>query len=121
MEILLAGHPAPLIQLGSNDHSGTTKPAFPGSTLLGTSLDFKPFSRRMPFPKGSTLLVYTDGLTEAMNSAGKAFSRRKVHSSFMQGDRDPQETLAVLLQNWRDHLSDQQPLDDVCVVAVRAS
>lgn len=121
LDILLAGHPPPLIKLGAKGSIDARKTPFPGSTLLGTSLEFKPLLREIQFPSGSAVMVYTDGLTEALNPKGNAFSRRRVHSSFVEGGTSPRDTMAHLLQNWRDHVSNHDLIDDVCVVTLSAS
>jgi serine phosphatase RsbU (regulator of sigma subunit) len=121
LEILLAGHPPPLINSGPKVALDVPKPLFTGSPLLGTSLEFEPLVKNVKFPSGSSVMVYTDGLTEALNPKGKAFSRRRAHTCFVEGSKKPQENLAHLLQNWRDHISEQQLIDDVCVVTLSAS
>lgn len=121
LDILLAGHPAPLLRTGVEGETGTLSPPLPGSPVLGSSLDFAPTCRQIPFPKGASLLVYTDGLTEAANAQGKAFLRRRVRDSFLKGSGDPRESLAILVEDWRSFLASEGPRDDVCVVALRAA
>ncbi|MGW1073070.1 PP2C family protein-serine/threonine phosphatase [Streptomyces sp. NPDC002537] len=63
------GHPAPLLLRGGEVHCA--EPSVPALPLalgeLGTGEDR---TDTVPFPPGTTLLLYTDGLTEARNRAG---------------------------------------------------
>jgi serine phosphatase RsbU (regulator of sigma subunit) len=121
LDLLLAGHPPPLLRTGLDGETGAISPPLRGSPVLGSSLDFKPTLRQVPFPKGSSLLTYTDGLTEAANAAGKMYLRRRVRETFLKGSGDPREALALLMEDWRGFLVSETPNDDVCVIALRAA
>lgn len=121
LDLLLAGHPAPLLKTGVEGETGAISPPFAGSTVVGESLNFAPIRRQVPFPKGSCLLAYTDGLTEAANATGKMFMRRRVRESFLKGSADPRQTIAVLLEDWKTFLAHETPNDDVCVIALRSA
>jgi serine phosphatase RsbU (regulator of sigma subunit)/HAMP domain-containing protein len=121
LDILVAGHPAPILRKGEQGETGNLKPALPGSSVAGISLEFEPTLRRIPFPKGTSLLMFTDGLTEAMDANSKMFLRRRVRDVVLSGSGDPRETLSQLLGNWRGFLGGEAPRDDVCVIAMRAA
>jgi serine phosphatase RsbU (regulator of sigma subunit)/HAMP domain-containing protein len=120
LDILLAGHPRPIVRVAQGSETAASKAIFPGSTVVGMSLEFEPTLQRIPFPKGTSLLMYTDGLTEAVNRTGKPFARRRVHDVALSGSGDPSETLSRLLGSWRAFLGGVAPQDDVCVIAMRA-
>jgi serine phosphatase RsbU (regulator of sigma subunit) len=119
IDILLAGHPPPVIKPPGDAPSGL--PPFKGTQALGMDPDFVPTVRRIPFPKGASFMVYTDGLTEAVNPGGKSFGRKRAREAFLLGRGDPREALTRLLDGWRGYLAGKPPADDVCVVVVRAA
>ncbi|MFE0626191.1 PP2C family protein-serine/threonine phosphatase [Streptomyces sp. NPDC058864] len=69
VRLINRGHPAPLLFLG--DTVRYVEPARPGLPLglaaLGEGHDAVD---TLPFPEGATLLLYTDGLTEARDASG---------------------------------------------------
>jgi serine phosphatase RsbU (regulator of sigma subunit) len=121
LELLLAGHPHPLLKLGLSGETGMVMPPLGSSTILGNSLDFSAAYRKVPFKRGTTLLMYTDGLSEAVNVAGKAFGRRRVRDCFLAKSGDPRETLNGVVDDWRRYLDKSSPGDDVCAVVMRAT
>jgi serine phosphatase RsbU (regulator of sigma subunit) len=117
IDVLLAGHPPPLIK----SPEGGRSPILRGSSVLGDNVHYTPLVHTVPFPRGSSLLVYTDGLTEAANDAGKAFGRKRVRQGFLGGSGDPHEALRRLLDDWRSYRGEQPARDDVCVLAMRTA
>ncbi|MFF7725334.1 PP2C family protein-serine/threonine phosphatase [Streptomyces sp. NPDC008001] len=69
LRLLNRGHPAPLLLRGGHVHyAEPSEPALPlGLAELGAGGDR---TDTVPFPPGTTLLLYTDGLTEARDRAG---------------------------------------------------
>lgn len=121
LDLLVAGHPPPIIKVPGASEAGARPMVFPGSSALGMDVDFNPAQRRVPFPKGSSLLVYTDGLTEAANPRGKMFGRKRAREIFLQGKGEPHEALARLFDGWRGYLDGAAPDDDVCVLVMSAA
>jgi serine phosphatase RsbU (regulator of sigma subunit)/HAMP domain-containing protein len=121
LDLLLAGHPPPILRTGIEGETGFLKVGKSGSTVAGLHLEFEPLLLRIPFQKGTSLVLYTDGLTEAMNQSGKMFSRRRARDAILAGRGDPRETINHTLEAWRTHLGGQPPRDDVCVVVMRAA
>ncbi|MFF4955348.1 PP2C family protein-serine/threonine phosphatase [Streptomyces chattanoogensis] len=69
LRLVNRGHPAPLLlHAGRVRRAEPSEPALPlGLAELGAGQDR---TDTVPFPPGATLLLYTDGLTEARNRAG---------------------------------------------------
>lgn len=118
MDILLAGHPRPFIKLSDEKQK---LPPIATSGALGMSVVFTPSVQQVPFPKGSTLLAYTDGLTEATNSKKVMFGRKRVRDSVFEGKGEPRVALPRLIDGWRGFLGEATPEDDVCVILMRAA
>lgn len=121
IDLMLAGHPVPMVRHHDREAMQLVKLPYMGSSVLGAEHECNPVCRRIPFPKGSSLLFYTDGLTEAADKHGKLFSRKRAREAFLKAGSDPDEILTTLLQDWKEYLADRTPLDDVCVVAVKAA
>ncbi|MBT2385091.1 PP2C family protein-serine/threonine phosphatase [Streptomyces sp. ISL-11] len=69
LRLVNRGHPAPLLLRGGQVHS--VEPSEPALPLALTEPGFDEGRTDMvAFPPGTTLLLYTDGLTEARNRAG---------------------------------------------------
>lgn len=121
LELLLAGHPHPLIKMGLVGETGMVLPPLASSTVMGGDLDFQASYRKVPFTSGTSILLYTDGLTEANNGDGKAFGRRRVRDSFVNKSGEPRDILNGIVDDWRKFLGPSSPGDDVCAVVMRAA
>jgi sigma-B regulation protein RsbU (phosphoserine phosphatase) len=112
-----AGHPSPvLLRPGS-------APAFPlDSTAMMAGLfpDMPVESRELDLRPGDTLLLYTDGVTEAFDAKGVAFgeSRLAEHLARERGGTAA-EVVAGVLGAVRQHAGDESQSDDITLVAVR--
>ena len=119
MEVLNAGHPFPLI-VQPGEKGVKPEPLDLRSDLLGISLDFKPASSRIEFPKATSLFMYTDGLIEGRPDRKPYGQRRLNKACYLQSH----QTIGLLVENvyhdWQAHLEGQPALDDVCLMAVRA-
>ncbi|MBN1091710.1 SpoIIE family protein phosphatase [Blastococcus sp. TML/M2B] len=67
--ISLAGHPPPLLRTADGDVVALGSPAAPLGVDAGTVFT----DHTVELPAGSTLLLYTDGVTEARDAAGEQF------------------------------------------------
>lgn len=69
---------------------------------------------------GDSLLLYTDGVTEAMDPAGQFFGEpRLVHELTRSEDTRPTALVGDLMQSVVDFAGGRDPHDDVTVLAVR--
>jgi sigma-B regulation protein RsbU (phosphoserine phosphatase) len=75
----------------------------------------------IPFPSGSTMLMYTDGATDMTNPAGISFGQERLRAAFTGGLTGTAQDLCDHV--WKD-LSVYQAgctqADDVALVAMRA-
>ena len=66
---------------------------------------------------GDSLLVYTDGVTDALNSAGAAFGYERLISALKDGSaQQPESTLDRLLHAVQAHAGDVAQTDDITAV-----
>jgi serine phosphatase RsbU (regulator of sigma subunit) len=89
LELVLAGHPPPLL----------TRPDAPpeyvplqGGMVLGASQGSRYAARTMPFPAGTTIVLYTDGLVERRGASIDAGLDRL--RELVADDEDPSSTVS---------------------------
>ncbi|MFH8569261.1 PP2C family protein-serine/threonine phosphatase [Streptomyces sp. NPDC017993] len=114
LRLVNRGHPAPLLL-----HAGQVRSADPSEPALPLGLaDLGADQERtdtLPFPPGATLLLYTDGLTEARNRAGDFYSPG---AGLAERDFDgPDALLDTLLAEVSRH-ADGRITDDMALLAV---
>ncbi|WP_326689422.1 serine/threonine-protein phosphatase [Streptomyces sp. NBC_01795] len=114
IRIVNRGHPGPLlINRGRTTLLEPSVPALPlGLTELGVWPDH---TDEFPFPPGSHLLLYTDGLSEARNAKGDFYDpvKRLAHSFFAH----PGELLETVLADVESHTGGVSA-DDMALLAV---
>ncbi|MFJ9854755.1 PP2C family protein-serine/threonine phosphatase [Streptomyces sp. NPDC101150] len=117
LRLVNRGHPAPLVLHAGNVRSAEpSEPALPlGLAELGTARDR---TDTLPFPAGATLLLYTDGLSEARNRAGDFYDP----AAGLAGREfpGPDGLLDALLAEVRRH-SGGRITDDMALLAVTRS
>ncbi len=117
LRFLNAGHTLPLIYRASTSSCASL---FSSNFPLGV---FDPFSFQqnvIQLEKGDTLILYTDGVSEALNRTREQFGHeRLIEVIFQYGDRSPKELLHAILERVQE-FSDKQPQhDDVTLMIVR--
>ncbi|MEU5837904.1 PP2C family protein-serine/threonine phosphatase [Streptomyces diacarni] len=114
LRLVNRGHPGPvLLHQGRTTLLEPDEPALPlGMTELGVWPDE---IDEVPFPPGSQLLLYTDGLSEARNADGVFYdpAGRLSRSYFA----DPEELLETILIDVADHTGGEA-VDDMALLAV---
>ena len=114
-ELANAGHPWPLLA----DRRGT-RPVEGSNLPLGLLPDAEYSSRWLQLEVGDTLLLYTDGLTEAENGAGEELGIGRAAAALRRAqDRPLPELLAACRQTMIDFLEGRPRGDDLTLVALR--
>ncbi len=116
-----AGHPAPLhLERGAGRVTLCTPPDGPGPAL-GLMPDFAYDTTCRPFAAGDAVLLFTDGLHEAEDSAGEQFGQKRLAAAVTARLRQP---TAPMLDGLLNDVQAVRPPgagplpDDVCLVAV---
>lgn len=114
------GNPAPLLLRPGSVR--TLAPQEPGPPLgLGDLAPAGDWSLTVPFPADSTLVLMTDGTTEARDADGSFYdpvARLRPHSA-----ADPESVVRTLRREVRAHVARRvggRPADDMAVLALRA-
>lgn len=77
-------------------------------------------SSTMQFHHGDTLLLYTDGVTEAMNTEGEEFGTDKTLCSISDRQiQDPQSIIENVLIGVRQHAGTAPQSDDITMLCIR--
>lgn len=115
MNYINAGHPSP-IMVGS---AGVREISTPANPPLGLFPEIRFKSRQAEFAPGDILLAYTDGVTEAFNSAGEPFSRERLLSILQPAAATALGLLERVEAGVRAHSADAAVSDDITMLAVR--
>jgi serine phosphatase RsbU (regulator of sigma subunit) len=113
-----AGHEPPLLFLPDGER--LISPLSPGQPL-GLFPDPEIDEQRLHIPSGSTLLLYTDGATDAANGQGDLFGLERLVESVRANLETPAQALCDhLLAILIEHQGAGSQTDDITLVGVRA-
>ncbi|WP_189972554.1 PP2C family protein-serine/threonine phosphatase [Streptomyces avidinii] len=115
LRLLNRGHPEPLLLHGGGEVA-VLAPAEPALPLgMGDLGGWPDLVQEWPFPAGTTLLLYTDGLTEARDGAGDFYDpAARLRGRIFPG---PQALLSALSNDVRRHTGGGAT-DDMALLAV---
>ncbi len=116
LEYCNAGHNAPILI-----HGGETRFfAESESTPLGVWDEAEYPSHTLQLSQGDTLLLYTDGVTEAMNPANEKFGDdATLRCAADCSSETPEKIIAHLLQSVRSHAGNAPQSDDITMLCIR--
>ncbi len=119
IQVLNAGHPFPML-LQSKENGGENEPLMLRSDPLGLDDGFHPAMAQVAFPRGTALFMFTDGLTEG-HPAHKLYSERRLaKAATISASTNINQMVIRVYEDWKKHLQGQPPVDDVCLMALRA-
>ena len=115
-----AGHDAPvIIQNGERKTLSSQLPVKP-NLPVGIFTDFNYEMQDTMFESGSTLFLYTDGLTEAMNKSHKLFgSDRMMNLLNSTEDLTPRQLLEKMNSEVHSFMDGMEQSDDLTMMAIR--
>ncbi len=91
------------------------------SGILGLFPESSAAVATIPFDKGDTILLFTDGLNEGANPAGKRFGMNNIRQSCSKNlDKSMDRMVDQLILDWRNFTANPRADDDVCVIGVKA-
>lgn len=116
LEYCNAGHNPPVMLSGVNGQALLET----GGPVLGVVPGFPYESGEVEFRPGQTLLVYSDGFSEAMNTRLEEFTDERLRASAeASAGLLPGRLLDVLLQEVNEFCGDAPQTDDMTIMAVR--
>jgi sigma-B regulation protein RsbU (phosphoserine phosphatase) len=113
LEYVCAGHPFPLLRRAS----GEVEELGRGSLPLGLRDGLESNAATVTLEPGDLLLLYSDGLPEAVNAAGEAFGYDALRQ-LLRVEGQPQAIHDRLLRALDTHLAGEPLKDDVSIVVV---
>jgi sigma-B regulation protein RsbU (phosphoserine phosphatase) len=112
-----AGHPS-LVRVRPG--SPPTLPAGPTGGLAGIERGLKFTRQSIEFLAGDTLVLYTDGVTEAMNEQDELFDDERLLAHFAAvSSNTAAETVTSLVDAVRRFVGQREPSDDIAILAMR--
>lgn len=111
-----AGHEAPLLV-----RDGKLIPLDIGGMIVGVDRDQTYEKGVFDFKPGDTLLLYTDGLPDAMNAEGQRFGRERTEQLLLDvADKSANDALNHILWTVRQHTGPRRATDDTTLVIIKA-
>ena len=121
LTIARAGHNWPLFY---SSQTGTIEPLKTKGVCLGIDRD-KGFAscleeKSIPVKSGDVLLLYSDGITEAMNANHHLFDQSRLESALKESARFPADKIVERINLRLDEfVQSEEPHDDVTMVAIK--
>jgi len=115
LTISSAGHPAPILR----KPDGTVSELQIKRNLpLGVSENYEYRETEYILKSGDLVLLYTDGITEAMNGSGDMFGAARLKHVVSCGGQDPQQLLASISRSVGEHAAGRPQSDDLTMVCL---
>ncbi|MBO5614111.1 MAG: SpoIIE family protein phosphatase [Prevotella sp.] len=113
-----AGHDAPLL-VGSGIKSLPCDANIP----VGIMPSWEYTQQEVQIPAGTTLFLFTDGLTEAMNASYEQFQMERINEvvsrAIAQQQLEPRQLIAQMLQAVHHFVGDAEQSDDLTMMAIQ--
>jgi serine phosphatase RsbU (regulator of sigma subunit) len=112
-----AGHPAALLKHRGKERVEllqSSRRSFP----LGISREFETHPVNVALEPGDEVLLYTDGVSEAMNPLQKLFGTDRLSESFARPHQSIAEVVDGLVQDVMHFREDRLPSDDMTLIAL---
>jgi sigma-B regulation protein RsbU (phosphoserine phosphatase) len=111
-----AGHEQPFLVRGGGEISRLTA----GGTLLGIMEDYPYAEETVNLQRGDVVLIFSDGVTEAMNASGEQLGEGPIVSVLQrQCAGDPEELKEALVAAVRTHAGGAPQADDITIVVIK--
>jgi len=113
--IVDAGHnPAVMVSPGGRLH----QPVVPKGVALGVVEDFEFSEGRVHMPSGATLVLYTDGTTDARSTSGESFGAERLLTAIRSAGKGPKELVSSVTTAIEAFASGAPPEDDITLLAI---
>ena len=114
LEYAVAGHPRPIVLAGRRRFSIAQAGGFPISMFAGETYT----TNRCVLPEEATIILYTDGLTEARRD-GHMLGERGLRETIRRHLEEPAQQLAESLMGRAARYAGGTPDDDMAVVVIK--
>ena len=110
-----AGHLPPLLR---SSNGSVSELKIPRNVALGVLNDCEFGETRHALKAGDSVLLYTDGVTEAMDKAGKMFGVERLKQVMASGGKHPREILSGINFAVSEHTAGYPQSDDLAMVCL---
>lgn len=112
-----AGHPSPALL---HPGSPASLPAAATGGLAGIAPGLEVSRQEIAFGPGDTLVLYTDGVDEAMNARDEPFGEERLLAQLnAEPGGSASETVSRLVSAVQRFVGEREPSDDIAVLAIR--
>jgi serine phosphatase RsbU (regulator of sigma subunit) len=119
LEFVNAGHLPPILRRASGQLEEVGTPEENG-LALGMFEEATYQTSRVTIDRGDLLVLYSDGITEAENSAGRPFDETGIQTVLVaQADKDPEHIGRALLAAVEAHAGDVKLADDLTALVLK--
>lgn len=118
LTLVNAGHPAPLLRRRS---SGAIEEVNANSVVgvpLGIAEDYEYQAHEVSLHPGDSLIVYSDGVTEALDKEGRQFGPKRLRACLQDVHDSPRELGERILRAVQDHAAGCSQFDDITLVCL---
>jgi len=115
LTISSAGHMPPLLR---SDDGSVSALRINAGIPLGIFEDHQYGETQHTLKAGDSVLLYTDGVTEAMNRRGEMFGAGRLKQVLAAGGKHPDLILAAINQAVAEHTAGYPPSDDLAMVCL---
>ncbi|MEE8278357.1 MAG: SpoIIE family protein phosphatase [Thermoanaerobaculia bacterium] len=113
LKVASAGHPPPLLRRANGQ---IVKFESARNVPLGIALDTKFRQETIQLEPGATLIVYTDGVTEATNARQEEFGEHRLAEALRGSQGSPGKVLNSVLDAVMDFQGEEPQADDITLV-----
>jgi serine phosphatase RsbU (regulator of sigma subunit)/pSer/pThr/pTyr-binding forkhead associated (FHA) protein len=114
-----AGHPSPLLYRQQGETFDPVASEETSGYLLGITEGYRYDSRVVSLQPGDSLLLFTDGVPEALDTKGTQFTTRGIQGTVRgAGTLTPRELASRVMNAVRQHAAGRDPHDDVTLVCL---
>ena len=116
--LINAGHMPPILRRFADGEVREIGDELAGPPLgCDAAVHYRPF--RVQLDAGDALLMYTDGINEAMNPDRRVFGSKRVRQALRSGPKPIDELCQSLLAEVRQFTQGQPQNDDICLVGIQ--
>ncbi len=115
LTIASAGHMPPLLR---TDDGSVSELEIPGNIPLGVFENNQYVESEHFLKPGDCVLLYTDGVTEAMNQEGELFGSKRLKQVMASSGNHPGEILSAINRAVAEHAAGFPPSDDLAMVCL---
>ena len=109
-----AGHERPFIKHNNDCYRIEAESNF----VLGLEEDFQYKQEKIQLEEGDSIILYTDGLNEAINVNKEEFGYDRIKESFIKDD-EPRENIKTIIKDLEEFEGEEEQFDDITILTFK--